>query len=86
MFILRFKLRLDRELRRSFECGFSSMEESRIPFSLCFFIVALVFLVFDVELLFLFPYIKIVQFNFRLIRILVIIIFLFTLSLGLFYE
>jgi NADH:ubiquinone oxidoreductase subunit 3 (subunit A) len=47
----------DRELQRSFECGFPTLKESRLSFSLHFFLVALVFAIFDVEILILFPFI-----------------------------
>nr|YP_009926633.1 NADH dehydrogenase subunit 3 [Tridacna gigas]QNK04056.1 NADH dehydrogenase subunit 3 [Tridacna gigas] len=40
----------------AFECGFQAMSNARMPFSLKFYIVALVFLVFDVELILILPY------------------------------
>ena len=85
-YLFRNKQNLERELRRPFECGFSSLTESRLPFSLRFFIVALIFLIFDVELLILFPYLRRLVFRIRRLLILVFITFLFFLSLGLFYE
>nr|YP_004934879.1 NADH dehydrogenase subunit 3 [Meretrix lamarckii]ACY06187.1 NADH dehydrogenase subunit 3 [Meretrix lamarckii] len=41
----------------AFECGFDPLSSSRMPFSMRFFLVALLFLVFDVEMVLLFPYI-----------------------------
>ena len=38
-----------------FECGFKPIGDSRAPFSIQFFLIALVFLIFDVELILLFP-------------------------------
>jgi len=39
----------------AYECGFNSYSSARIMFDVHFFIVALLFLVFDVELIFLYP-------------------------------
>nr|YP_009422190.1 NADH dehydrogenase subunit 3 [Ruditapes decussatus]AJY78595.1 NADH dehydrogenase subunit 3 [Ruditapes decussatus] len=51
------KWRYESDKLTSFECGFDPMSSSRIPFSLRFFLLALLFLVFDLELILLFPYI-----------------------------
>ena len=51
------KVKWNRELQGPFECGFSSKEEFRTPFSIHFFLVALVFVLFDVELVIFFPFI-----------------------------
>lgn len=40
----------------AFECGFHSFQQSRSPFNIAFFIYALLYLLFDLEILLIFPY------------------------------
>merc|ERR1712018_183045 len=80
------KLIKDRELSSPFECGFSTKDEGRLPFSLRFFLVALIFLIFDVELLLLFPFLRGLIYSYSLLRFMICFLFLFILSLGLYYE
>merc|ERR1712040_22232 len=71
------KILLDREARRPFECGFSTKDESRAPFSLRFFLVAIIFLIFDVELLLLFPFLSGASISNSVVIMLIFFSFLF---------
>lgn len=77
---------LNREELSSYECGFEHHNVSRIPFSLRYFFLTLLFLLFDLEILLLLftPYVVIS--NFVYITFLLVFIFILILFLGLLYE
>ena len=52
---LAFKARRCRRLRRPFDCGFNPIMGTREPISVRFFIIAVLFVVFDVEVIILLP-------------------------------
>ena len=41
---------------KNFECGIESVGNARIPFSVKYFLVAILFVLFDVEVIFFYPY------------------------------
>lgn len=44
------------EKLESFECGIDSKGNARLPFSIKYFLTAILFVVFDIELIFLYPW------------------------------
>nr|WGO57801.1 NADH dehydrogenase subunit 3 [Sigmella schenklingi biguttata] len=76
----------DREKSSPFECGFDPMSSARLPFSLRFFLIAMIFLIFDVEIALLLPMTIIMTSSNIKTWIIISIIFLLILLLGLFHE
>jgi len=68
-----------------YECGFLPSGASRDKFNISFFLVAILFLIFDLEILFLYPF----AVSFTQVSIYgywVVVIFLFILTVGFIYE
>lgn len=68
-----------------YECGFAPFSDTRQPFEVRFFLVAILFIVFDLEISFLFPW-SIVLNYLNTFGYWTMIIFLVILSIGLVYE
>lgn len=76
---------MDLEKMSAYECGFDPFEESLGRFDIKFYLVAILFLVFDLEIVFLFPW-SIMLYKLSLFSFWVIFYFLFILLIGFIYE
>ena len=74
------------EKNSAFECGFHSfLGQNRTQFSISFFIFALLFLLFDLEILLIYPYIVSAYSN-GIYGLIIMLIFFFILTLGFVFE
>ena len=68
-----------------YECGFEEFEDARIPFDVRYYLVAILFIIFDLEIAFLFPWaiaLKEIGIN----GVIAMVIFLLVLVVGFIYE
>nr|YP_010924986.1 NADH dehydrogenase subunit 3 [Harmothoe imbricata]AVW86124.1 NADH dehydrogenase subunit 3 [Halosydna sp. YZ-2018]WKB17964.1 NADH dehydrogenase subunit 3 [Harmothoe imbricata] len=84
--IISFRSSEDREKCSPFECGFDPKNTARIPFSLRFFLLAVIFLVFDIEIVLLMPAPILLNSISSPNEIFTLLLFFLILILGLLHE
>lgn len=75
----------DSEKLTIYECGFNPFSDSRSEFNIKFYIVAILFLIFDLEISYLFPFVVCLDFVTN-IGIFFMLLFLLVLTIGFFFE
>ena len=75
----------DPEKLSAYECGFEPFNDSRMEFDVRFYLVAILFIIFDLEIAFLFPW-AISLGSIGLLGFCSMMIFLFILTIGFIYE
>lgn len=75
-----------KEKKTAFECGFHSfLGQNRTQFTISFFIFGLLFLIFDLEILLIYPYIVCAYIN-DIYGLIVMMLFFILLTIGLVFE
>ena len=75
----------DSEKLSAYECGFEAFDDSRMTFDIRFYLVAILFIIFDLEIAFLFPW-AISLGEIGLYGFCSMMLFLFILTVGFIYE
>jgi len=77
--------RPDSEKNSPFECGFEAFEDSRMRFDVRYYLVAILFIIFDLEIAFLFPWAVVLE-SIGLFGFVAMMVFLGILVVGFIYE
>lgn len=83
-FLLAFK-NPDPEKLSAYECGFNAFDDARMTFDVRFYLVAILFIIFDLEVAFLFPW-AVAFGDLGLFGFVSMMIFLAVLTIGFIYE
>jgi NADH-quinone oxidoreductase subunit A len=77
--------RPDSEKLSPYECGFEAFEDARMKFDVRYYLVAILFILFDLEIAFLFPWAVVLQ-EIGLFGFMSMVVFLAILVVGFIYE
>nr|YP_010534919.1 NADH dehydrogenase subunit 3 [Modiolus modulaides]UYA96802.1 NADH dehydrogenase subunit 3 [Modiolus modulaides] len=83
---LSFKSELGRDKSSPYECGFEAISSARSSFSMRFFLLAVMFVVFDVEVVLMVPILFGVSGNIQVAGFVSLMLFVLILVLGCVYE
>jgi NADH-quinone oxidoreductase subunit A len=77
--------RPDPEKNSPYECGFEAFEDARMQFDVRYYLVAILFILFDLEIAFLFPW-AVAMDSIGFVGFLSVMVFLTVLVIGFIYE
>ena len=77
--------RPDTQKLSPYECGFEAFEDSRMKFDVRYYLVAILFIIFDLEIAFLFPWAVVLD-QIGMFGFLAMMLFLAVLVVGFIYE
>ncbi len=77
--------RPDSEKLSPYECGFEAFEDSRMKFDVRYYLVAILFIIFDLEIAFLFPWAVVLD-TIGMTGLIAMAVFLLLLVIGFIYE
>jgi NADH-quinone oxidoreductase subunit A len=77
--------RPDSEKLSPYECGFEAFEDARMKFDVRYYLIAILFILFDLEIAFLFPWAIVLQ-EIGMFGLIAMVVFLAILVVGFVYE
>ncbi|MDP2241316.1 MAG: NADH-quinone oxidoreductase subunit A [Burkholderiales bacterium] len=77
--------RPDSEKNSPYECGFEAFEDARMKFDVRYYLIAILFILFDLEIAFLFPWAVVLQ-EIGFFGFAAMVMFLAILTIGFIYE
>nr|QZR91895.1 NADH dehydrogenase subunit 3 [Ujna puerana] len=86
MMMISKKTIFDLQKSSPFECGFNPTSHKRLPFSIHFFLIAVIFLIFDIEIIIIIPVILTYKSSMLVYWLNTFISIIMVLILGLYHE
>ncbi len=70
----------------AYECGLEPVGDARMKFEILYYVIGILYLIFDLEIIFLFPAAIALVFFLNLMAFWVVMVFVIILTIGFYYE